>query len=392
MNILFYRYGSICEPDIIASFKHLGFNITEDTREVYNKQLLPSDCIKGLNELLKQDTYSFIFSINFFPSVSDVCNIWGIPYLCLIVDSPVLELFSTSLANPCNKVFLFDRQLYNDFHHINPDGIFHIPLATNVRDNYATATMASAADRARFSSDISFIGSLYSEKCLYNQITLPEKMRGYVDGLIEAQLLVYGYNFIEECVTPELIEAFCKVRPELINFPDSMKVDTKAVIAQHIISVKVAEQERLRYLKALSEHFNVDLYTGSDTYSMPLIHNRGFAKTNTEMPIIFHQSKINLNLTAKSIRSGLSLRIFDVLGCEGFLITNYQAELPEHFNIGEDLEAYTSLDDLMGKCEYYLSQDKERREIAHNGFEKVKKYHTYDIRLTQMLEIAFGLK
>lgn len=392
MNILFYRYGSICEPDIIASFKHLGFNITEDTREVYNKQLLPSDCIKGLNELLKQDTYSFIFSINFFPSVSDVCNIWGIPYLCLIVDSPVLELFSTSLANPCNKVFLFDRQLYNDFHHINPDGIFHIPLATNVRDNYATATMASAADRVRFSSDISFIGSLYSEKCLYNQITLPEKMRGYVDGLIEAQLLVYGYNFIEECVTPELIEAFCKVRPELINFPDSMKVDTKAVIAQHIISVKVAEQERLRYLKALSEHFNVDLYTGSDTYSMPLIHNRGFAKTNTEMPIIFHQSKINLNLTAKSIRSGLSLRIFDVLGCEGFLITNYQAELPEHFNIGEDLEAYTSLDDLMGKCEYYLSHDKDRQEIAHNGFEKVKKYHTYDIRLTQMLEIAFGLK
>lgn len=392
MNILFYRYGSICEPDIIASFKHLGFNITEDTREVYNKQLLPSDCIKGLNELLKQDTYSFIFSINFFPSVSDVCNIWGIPYLCLIVDSPVLELFSTSLANPCNKVFLFDRQLYNDFHHINPDGIFHIPLATNIRDNYATATMASAADRARFSSDISFIGSLYSEKCLYNQITLPEKMRGYVDGLIEAQLLVYGYNFIEECVTPELIEAFCKVRPELINFPDSMKVDTKAVIAQHIISVKVAEQERLRYLKALSEHFNVDLYTGSDTYSMPLIHNRGFAKTNTEMPIIFHQSKINLNLTAKSIRSGLSLRIFDVLGCEGFLITNYQAELPEHFNIGEDLEAYTSLDDLMGKCEYYLSHDKDRQEIAHNGFEKVKKYHTYDIRLTQMLEIAFGLK
>lgn len=392
MNILFYRYGSICEPDIIASFKHLGFNITEDTREVYNKQLLPSDCIKGLNELLKQDTYSFIFSINFFPSVSDVCNIWGIPYLCLIVDSPVLELFSTSLANPCNKVFLFDRQLYNDFHHINPDGIFHIPLATNVRDNYATATMASATDRARFSSDISFIGSLYSEKCLYNQITLPEKMRGYVDGLIEAQLLVYGYNFIEECVTPELIEAFCKVRPELINFPDSMKVDTKAVIAQHIISVKVAEQERLRYLKVLSEHFNVDLYTGSDTYSMPLIHNRGFAKTNTEMPIIFHQSKINLNLTAKSIRSGLSLRIFDVLGCEGFLITNYQAELPEHFNIGEDLEAYTSLDDLMGKCEYYLSHDKDRQEIAHNGFEKVKKYHTYDIRLTQMLEIAFGLK
>ena len=57
--------------------------------------------------------------------------------------------------------------------------------------------------------------------------------------------------FIEECVTPELIDSFTKARPELTNFPSSMKVDTKAVIAQHIISVKVAEQERLRYLKSL---------------------------------------------------------------------------------------------------------------------------------------------
>ena len=43
-------------------------------------------------------------------------------------------------------------------------------------------------------------------------------MRGYVDGLIEAQLLVYGYNFIEECVTPELIDSFTKARPELTKF------------------------------------------------------------------------------------------------------------------------------------------------------------------------------
>ena len=124
---------------------------------------------------------------------------------------------------------------------------------------------------------------------------------------------------------------------------------------------------------------------------MPKIHNHGFAKTATEMPVIFHESKINLNITAKSIRSGLSLRIFDVLGCEGFLITNYQAELPEHFNIGEDLEAYDSLDDLITKCEYYLTHEKDRLEIAHNGFEKVKQYHTYDTRLTQILEKAFKL-
>lgn len=391
MNLLFYRYGSICEPDIIESFKHLGFDVDEDTREIYNKKLLPSECISGLSKLLQQKKYSFVFTINFFPSISDLCNILGIPYLCLIVDSPVLELFSTSLANPCNRVFLFDRRLYEDFHAVNPDCIFHISLATSVRNNYNVCQNASATQRSKFASDISFIGSLYTEKCAYNKITLPEQYRGYVDGLIEAQLRVYGYNFIEECVTPELVDAFVKAQPEITNFPESMKVNLRALIAQHYISVKTAEQERIRFLKGLSEKFNVDLYTGSDTSHMPKINNRGFAKTATEMPIIFNQSKINLNLTAKSIRSGLSLRIFDVLGCEGFLITNFQEELPEHFVIGEDLEAYDSLDSLISKCEYYLTHENDRKEIAHNGFEKVRQYHTYDTRLTKILQIAFNL-
>lgn len=391
MNLLFYRYGSICEPDIIEAFRHLGFTVDEDTREIYNKELKPSECIQGLYALLRTKKYSFVFSINFFPSVSDVCNVIGLPYICLVVDSPVLELFSTSLANRCNRVFIFDRKLYQEFLPVNSDGIFHIPLATNARGNHATCEKADNYTKKKFASDISFIGSLYTEKCAYNKTILPPKYKGYVDGLIEAQLKIYGYNFIEECLTDELVEAFIKARPELTEFPESMNVNVKAVIAQHFISVKTAEQERIRLLKVLSDNYNVDIYTGSDTSMMPHIHNRGFAKTLTEMPVIFNQSKINLNITAKSIRSGLSLRVFDVLGCEGFLITNYQEELPEHFNIGEDLEAYDSLDDLIGKCEYYLSHEKDRLEIAHNGFEKVKKYHTYDTRIEQILEKAFNL-
>lgn len=392
MNILFYRYGSICEPDIIESFKHLGFSVDEDTREIYNKNLPLDECVSVLGKTLTEKKYSFVFSINFFPSVSELCNIIGVPYLCLIVDSPVIELFSKSLKNPCNRVFIFDRRLYNDFHAVNPECIFHIPLATSVRNNYTTCSNASQTQKNKFAADISFIGSLYTEKCDYNKITLPEKYRGYIDGLIEAQLLVYGFNFIEECITPEIVDAFVNSQPSLYKYPENLEVNLRSVVAQQQISVKVAEQERIRFLKALSEKFNVDLYTGSDTGMMPKIRNKGFAKTATEMPIIFNQSKINLNLTAKSIRSGLSLRVFDVLGCEGFLITNYQEELPEHFLIGEDLDAYTSYDDLAAKCEYYLSHENDRKEIAHNGFEKIKKFHTYDTRLAQMLELAFNLK
>lgn len=389
MKILIYRYGSICEPDIIDTFNRLGLEVVEETAEIYNKNLLPSDCVRIITPLLLHNSFSFVFTINFFPWLSDLCNIANITYISLIVDSPVLELYSNSIKNPCNRVFIFDKILHQEFDGENPGHIFHLPLATNVIRHDEVCSNASAFQRNCFQSDISFIGSLYSEKCLFNKTVLPDTERGYADGLIEAQLKVYGYNFIEEVITDNFVKTFIECTPEFYTFPPNSHKNYKSVVAQQYLSVKVAEQERLRVLRMLSDCFSVDIYTGSDTSSIPNIHNKGFAKTLTEMPIIFNQSKINLNITAKSIRSGLSLRIFDVLGCGGFLITNYQSEISDYFTIGEDLETYSSMDELYDKAAYYLSHDKERQAIARNGYHKVSQYHSYDSRMIQIIDKAF---
>lgn len=267
--------------------------------------------------------------------------------------------------------------------------MFHIPLATNCVRNDMVIENADDIVKRKFTSDISFIGSTYEEKCPFNRAKLPEYEKGFADGLIEAQLKVYGYNFIENMISDEFAEKFLQCTPGSYRFPEGYEGNNRALVAQQYVSVKVAEQERLRALRMLSDSFNVDIYTGSDTSSMPNIHNRGFAKSLTEMPIIFNQSKINLNITAKSIRSGLSLRIFDVLGCGGFLITNYQTELPDVFDIGTDLVAYESMEHLKELYAYYLAHHEEREAIARNGYEKVKNMHTYDVRLLQMLELAF---
>ena len=310
-------------------------------------------------------------------------------YISLIADSPVLELYSKSLSNSVNRVFLFDKMLFNEFEPYNKEHIFHIPLATNVRRNDEVIKNASAQENRKFTSDISFIGSTYQEKCPFNRAILPEYEKGYVDGIINAQLGVYGYNFIEDMLTDDMTERLLNCIPQHYEFPEGYRANNKALLAQEYLSVKVAEQERLRLLKMLSDSFNVDIYTGSDTSSMPHIHNKGFAKSLTEMPVIFHNSKINLNITAKSIRSGLSLRIFDVLGCGGFLITNYQAELPEFFEIGKDLVAYESENHLKELCAYYLTHDDERNEIARHGYETVVNNHTYDIRMLQIIDKSF---
>ena len=90
-------------------------------------------------------------------------------------------------------------------------------------------------------------------------------------------------------------------------------------------------------------------------------------------------------MTIKPIQTGLPLRIFDILGCGGFLMTNYQSELQNYFDIGIDLETYSSLEELVDKCAYYLSHEQERAQIAQNGYQKVCSMHTYPHRIRTMI-------
>ena len=106
-----------------------------------------------------------------------------------------------------------------------------------------------------------------------------------------------------------------------------------------------------------------------------------------KMPEVFAKSRINLNFTIPNIKTGLPLRIFDVLGAGGFLLTNFQPELPQYFENGKDLVWFTNQSELVEKAGYYLDHEEERKQIARNGQEKVRRFHTYLQRIGGMLDL-----
>ena len=59
MKILFYRYGSICEPDIIEAMKHLGHEVFSINLEITDKNIQESSkqvvgVIKAIEEIASQ--------------------------------------------------------------------------------------------------------------------------------------------------------------------------------------------------------------------------------------------------------------------------------------------------------------------------------------------------
>ncbi len=385
MNILFYRYNSICEPDVIAVMKRLGHTVTEITEEMRNKELGARGQMNLVSAALKKQESQMVFSINFFPVVSEVCNIFHIPYVCWIVDSPVMELYSHSVRNRWNRIFLFDYALYEEFRPENPKGIFYLPLGADYARLDPLLENITKKDKEKYAAEVSFIGSLYTEKCPYNRLKEESWMKGYLDGVIQAQLKVYGYNFLEECITDEILQQF-KEKVPFYQFPEKANHNDRAAMAHLYLGNKVTEQERLQLLKRVSEEFSLDLYTASDFSPLPKANYRGLARSTTEMPKIFRLSKINLNFTSKPIRTGIPLRLWDILGTGGFALTNYQSEIPEYFEVGKDLDIFASEEELVEKIRYYLEHEEEREEIARNGYQKAKEKYSLELRVKQILQ------
>ena len=386
MKILVYRYGSICEPDIISAFQKLGLTVLEETTEITNKKLSAADRLLLVENVLKTEEPLFVFSINFYPIIAEICHIYRTRYLCWTVDAPVPELFARSIRYDTNHLFLFDFAQYQRFAPYNPDSIHYLPLASATERFDKVITSISQADRSQYSKDIAFVGSLYNEKNPLCRLKgLPEHARGYIDGLIESSLKIYGCNIVEDSLTDEITAAIKDCANDFFTLENTVENSDRYVAAHSYIGMQIAETERVRTLNTLAQYFKVDLYTKSDTSALKNVQTHGGVASLTEMPKIFHLSKINLNMTIKPIQTGLPLRIFDILGCGGFLMTNFQSELSDYFEIGTDLEAYSSMEELVDKCAYYLEHENIRKQIARNGYEKVCANHTYIHRLKEMI-------
>ena len=386
MEILFYRYGSVCEPDIIHAFRQTGLTVLEDTTEITNKFISDADRLLSVEQTISRKHPLFVFSINFYPVIADICHIYRTPYLCWTVDCPVPELFSSSIRHDTNRIFLFDQAQYRTFAPYNPEHIYHLPLASAAERFDRVVHSVSGSDQAAFSCNISFVGSLYNEKNPLHALSgLSAYSKGFIQGLIESSLKVYGYNPVEEALADNIIADIKENDAKFFSLKNPVANPDRYVAAHSYIGMEIAQTERIRTLNQLAMHFPVDLFTLSDTSELKNVRTHTGVHTLTAMPKIFHLSKINLNMTIKPIQTGLPLRIFDILGCGGFLMTNYQSELCDYFEIGVDLEAYTCMEELVEKCAYYLSHDRQRAQIAQKGYEKVCSLHTYPHRIHTMI-------
>jgi hypothetical protein len=153
-----------------------------------------------------------------------------------------------------------------------------------------------------------------------------------------------------------------------------------------MLSTKVTSVERITNLNKLSEIADVNVFSASDESLCPKCKWHGYVDYASEMPVIFRKSKININTTLRTIKTGILLRCLDIMGAGGFLLSNYQEDLCKYFKVGRDFDVYENLQDLLEKTQYYLENEDERMKIAINGWKNIQRFFRSDLRMDEIIQ------
>ncbi len=389
MRILYMLWESYGTDGIVRAFRERGDIIDTFSLDRSQDMRLNEDMAAKIIRHMADKNYDIVFSYNYFPVISLACNACGVKYVSWVYDSPLVALYSNTIHFPQNYVFIFDKGTYYDLKKCGVNTVYYLPLAADV-EKYDSYLMDEEICKI-YDAQISFVGSTYTEKRnqLFKKLQgVPPYVRGYLEGIMKAQKEIYGAFLLEDMLTPEIMSEIEKATPWAQNIDGFERASW--VFAHYHLARHMAAMQRKEILEMLSEKHQVVLYTHEKTPLLPKVENRGPAGYNKEAAYIYRNTRINLNITLRSIISGVPLRAFEIMGSGGFLLTNFQEDFMDCFVPGEDFIFYENNEDLLEKTDYFLHHENERREIARNGYEKVKTYHTYRNRVEEIMAVVNG--
>jgi spore maturation protein CgeB len=389
-----------CTTDIVNSshipwgLLELGHYVAVEDNKVHIQNYEEQDK-DDFAERLKLHRCDYVITFDLSPEIAQACHEVGVPYIAWAYDSPLKELNGWFAEYPTTYAFAMDKK---EMERMKAEGKKHahlnyMHLAGNT--TRMQGLVITKEDREKFSHEVSMVGNLYDQghypgflRRLF-AADMPreekDKLRAEMDGYIERFAGDWRRDSsVFDCMPETLVEFLTAVTTDALasfNFPNRRYYET-------MYAREITHRDRVRVLRELAKHWDVHLYTKRKRGVPKNVTVHGPIDPYVGAPKVFHLSKINLNISLRSIETGTPLRVFDVMSVGGFMLSNYQRELEDLFVVDKEIVLYESLEEMKEKIAYYLAHEDERKKIALAGWEKVKKHYSYPRVLEKMIAIV----
>ncbi len=381
MNILVYNFNSpYILRDITDTLTQMGHHSRTITDTLEQACYEDDSFSTRMQAELHDNHYDAVMTINYYPVAAKVCHQENIPYLAWQDDSPPNLPTNETLDYPTNRIFLFSQYDYLQYRNAGLDTVCYLPLAANWK-KYAKILRRDTS----LSSDVSLVGRLYPSTLPELRSIMSPEQQQYIEAVVQVQLKHQGCDVIDAAISEDFTQ---QIREHYLSQSSKAIQPSRAQLV-YSISTWVTRLERLMLLQLSSRQFHTRLYApplnedekkildGVDKH-LPIDYA-------TEMPLVFYNSKVNLNPVLRSNRTAIPLRALDIMACQGFLLTSHQPELDLYFKAGEEYVSYEDIPDALEKMKYYLAHDAERERIIRNAYLRIQQDFCYEDRLKTIL-------
>lgn len=130
MNILIFEKDNFGIEDVKECLKKNGcFYKLVKTEKMVSR--VDTDFDKIFEREFDENKFDCVFTFNYSPVISNNCNKRNIPYIALVYDSPQVLLYSYTIINPCNYVFIFDKTQYMELKNEGINTVYYTTLPVN---------------------------------------------------------------------------------------------------------------------------------------------------------------------------------------------------------------------------------------------------------------------
>ncbi|HAR62947.1 MAG: hypothetical protein DKM50_04040 [Candidatus Margulisiibacteriota bacterium] len=378
--VFFPTLGGVL-PSILDDIK----NALEKSGHItaYFPLLMPGHCFDyqiaiDFCESFKPD-YVFMIGTNGFISFPETGTYFfeeqQIPYISLNFDFPYIFLCDNSHSYQYLKaIIIWDKYYVSLFKKAGFENVYYMPLATNP-ERFIPRQLNKMMD-------LSFVGFVENEKVLNSRLReLSFQDQACCDWAIKTYLKEQ-YPNLYEIVAGYLCEEFHISK--ISDYPNYRDI-------YYIAESKLNTLLRKQIIHRMSSHFHVTVF-GNKIWEN--INNDKLklkpSVTYDTLPIVYSQSKINLNITAPQLVTTINQRMFDIGATRNFVLSDYREGLFEYFDEGEFV-VYHDKKDLFDKATYYLKHDMSRDIIAEKLYQKVLSCHTWAHRVVEIEKIISKL-
>lgn len=363
--------GKLFVDDLAAALRRRGHVVVPLDDQGWSAEELELAVRRSAPEL--------IVRVNTTSGLTEFTHAQGLPLVVWEIDPATDRLRAPS--TPTDHVHLFTYREANvaPYRELGFTRVTHLPLAAPI-ERRRPLTL-DAATRDQYAAPVAFVGA--------SQVDSAEELGARLDARYAAahgEAALPGFRAACRDLLDLQARAGAWVLPELFRarFPDFPAGDEDPV---QLLGERAAAERRLRAVERLADQ-GIQVWGDRGFEQARGVVYRGPARHGDELTAIYNAATVNVDVGRLYQRDIVTMRVFDVLACGGFLIAERSPALEELFEVGVEIEAWSTLHELEHKVRHYLAHPEAARAIAERGRAAVLERHSFDRRVDQLLRGA----